>query len=239
MDIHLPKVPHSWHELAKEIAIIVVGVLIALFFEQLVQAWQWRQRVAITERAITGELLGDDGPQLYQRTAMHPCIVQRLDAIRSAVENGSSRGGIAKLIDGFRLQAFSYDSYAFQEAQSSQAFEHLPRQTSKLFSQIYSVVPLMDRTSSQESADVARLHAFRRTGGTISDGESMQVLSAVEALRNDDSIMSNKAQWILPLLRHVGRINRPRTNYFLNEARGSFGSCVKPLPEEVLGHDDH
>jgi hypothetical protein len=28
VDIHLPKVPHSWRELAKEIAIIVVGVII-------------------------------------------------------------------------------------------------------------------------------------------------------------------------------------------------------------------
>jgi hypothetical protein len=35
MHVHLPKALHNWRELAREIAIIVVGVFIALFFEQL------------------------------------------------------------------------------------------------------------------------------------------------------------------------------------------------------------
>jgi hypothetical protein len=225
MDFRLPKVPHAWGELAKEIAIIVVGVLIALFFEQLVQDWQWRQRVAIAEHAIRGELLGDDAPQAYQRVAMHPCIVERLNAIRSALESGDDRASIAKLVSGFQLQAVSYDSYAYQEAQSSQAFEHMTREDSRLLSQVYSVIPLMDRTSSQESADLGRLHAFRQTGGA--DAESIQLLEAVEGLRNDDAIMSNKAEWILPRVRQLGRINRSRIAYFLNGARNSFGNCVK------------
>ena len=65
MDIHLPKVPHSWRELGREIGIIVIGVLIALFFEQLVQAWDWREKVRIAERAMRLEILADDGPQIY------------------------------------------------------------------------------------------------------------------------------------------------------------------------------
>ena len=46
MHVHLPKELHGSAELAKEIAIIVVGVLIALFFEQIVQRWDWQQKVA-------------------------------------------------------------------------------------------------------------------------------------------------------------------------------------------------
>jgi hypothetical protein len=37
MHVHLPKALHGWRELAKEVGIIVLGVLIALTFEQIVQ----------------------------------------------------------------------------------------------------------------------------------------------------------------------------------------------------------
>ncbi len=86
MDIHLPKVPHSWRELGREIGIIVIGVLIALFFEQLVQAWDWTEKVRIADKAMRFEILSDDGPQIYADGVLHPCVVARLDAIRSAVE---------------------------------------------------------------------------------------------------------------------------------------------------------
>ena len=105
MDFHLPKVPHSWRELAKEIAIIVLGVLIALFFEQLVQEWDWRQKVQAADRAMRDELLNDDGPEIYVDAAIHPCIVSRLDAIRSAVEirqtSGRDRETDRRFLDPF------------------------------------------------------------------------------------------------------------------------------------------
>ena len=100
MDIHLPKVPHGWRELAKEIAIIVVGVLIALFAEQIVQGWEWRNKVSVAKASMRHELLWDDGPQVYQRAAMHPCVVAQLDRIRKAAVGSGTRREIAGLIDG-------------------------------------------------------------------------------------------------------------------------------------------
>ena len=38
MHFHLPKPLHGWREFAGEVGIIVVGVLIALAFEQVVQS---------------------------------------------------------------------------------------------------------------------------------------------------------------------------------------------------------
>lgn len=241
MDIRLPKVPHSWRELAKEIAIIVLGVLIALFFEQLVQDWQWRQRVATAERQMRGELLGDDGPQIYQRAAMHPCVQQRLDQIRAAVESGRSRGEIVGLVNSVQLQIHSYDNLGQQQAEASQAAEHMPDETATLFAKAYSVVPLMDRTNSQEAMELARLHALRRTGGPLSDAESMQLLQAVEALRADDSIMWEQAKWELPLLRQMGK-GKPsaeRTDQLMRIARGYYGDCVKPLPADFPAGAGH
>jgi hypothetical protein len=43
MHFHLPKPLHGWREFAGEVGIIVLGVLIALGFEQIVEASHQRQ----------------------------------------------------------------------------------------------------------------------------------------------------------------------------------------------------
>jgi hypothetical protein len=234
MHFHLPRPLHGWRAFVGEVGIIVLGVLIALSCEQLVQEWQWRQRIATAERGMRGELLGDDGPQVYQRAAMHPCVQQRLDQIRAAVENLRSRGEISSLVNSFQLQIHSYDNIGQQQAEASQASEHMRPEVASLYAKAYSAVPLMDRTNSEEAVELGRLHAFRRTGGPVSDAESIQLLQAVEALRTDDLIMWQEARWEFPLLRQIGK-GRPsagRTDELMRIARGYYGDCVKPLPAD-------
>lgn len=50
MRFQLPKPRHGWREFAGEVGIIVLGLLIALGAQQLVESWQWRQEVR-AERA--------------------------------------------------------------------------------------------------------------------------------------------------------------------------------------------
>jgi len=46
MHFHLPKPMHGWREFAGEVGIIVVGVLIALGAEHLIERWHWREKRA-------------------------------------------------------------------------------------------------------------------------------------------------------------------------------------------------
>src|SRR5690242_7745117 len=112
MDIHLSKVPHSWREVAKEIAIVFVGVLIALYAQQVVDNWQWRAKVRTAEAAMQRELFFDNGPQIYERAVIYPCLQQRLDAVRSAVERGGSRAQVGDAIAGVQIEFTSYDNLA-------------------------------------------------------------------------------------------------------------------------------
>jgi hypothetical protein len=230
MHIHVPKMLHSWRELAREVAIIVVGVLIALFLEQLVEAWHWRQKVSTAEAAMRRELLEDDGPQIYQRAAMHPCVVASLDAIRAAVESGRDRTDIANLIDKYWMDFRTYDQLALNAATASDVASHMPREQLNDMTDVYETMPLMERTNAQEAMDFARLRAFRRTGGTVSDEEKDRLLGAVEALRSDDQIIWLKTRTKLPELRKVGLLDRSRTNFFMSNARDHYGACVRDLP---------
>src|SRR5690348_1629077 len=95
---------YDWREDARELAIVVVGVLIALLAQEVVQRWEWKRKVAVARDAMRYELLVDDGPQIYQRAAMHPCVLASLDRIRSAIESERSRSEIAGAIDRYWVE---------------------------------------------------------------------------------------------------------------------------------------
>ena len=72
MEIHKPKSVHSWRELFSEIGIIVVGVLIALSAEQVVDTIRWNHKVAEAESAMRSEL-GRDLAFASGQVAMKDC----------------------------------------------------------------------------------------------------------------------------------------------------------------------
>lgn len=56
MDIHKPKPVHSWREFLNEIAIIIIGVLIALGLEQAVESWHHAEQVKQARENLREEL---------------------------------------------------------------------------------------------------------------------------------------------------------------------------------------
>src|SRR3954468_4362612 len=80
MHFHLPKPLHGWREFAGEVGIIVVGVLIALGAEQVVESVHWRKSVSQMRQAMRSEL-GIDRKRLEINLAQDSCMNERLDAI--------------------------------------------------------------------------------------------------------------------------------------------------------------
>ena len=56
MHFHLPKPLHGWREFLGEVGIIVIGVLIALGAEQVVESIHWRESVSQMRQAMRSEL---------------------------------------------------------------------------------------------------------------------------------------------------------------------------------------
>ena len=80
MHVHLPKPLHGWRAFAGEVGIIVIGVLIALGAEQIVEAWHWRNEARDFSKAVDHELglnLGTYDAAIKQR----PCVFRRLNEL--------------------------------------------------------------------------------------------------------------------------------------------------------------
>ena len=230
-----PKTPHPWHdwrENVREIAIVVVGVFIALVAQQLADDWQWRQKTRSAIAAMRHELLWDDGPQIYHRAVIHPCAVARLDAIRAAVESGKSRAELWRLIEPYGINFFTYDSAAQDAAVAADAFTHMSAAEAAPFANIYPSMPVATQTAQQEATDIAQLRALSRTGGPLSAAEVDATLSRGEALRNDERVMYGGAKWVIPNLRKLGPLDAERRAEFLRLARAQYGDCAKDLPRD-------
>ena len=80
MHFHLPKPLHGWRAFVGEVGIIVIGVLIALGAEQVVEAIHWETEVATFRSAVREEVASDLGTYKY-RLSENGCVERRLDEL--------------------------------------------------------------------------------------------------------------------------------------------------------------
>lgn len=226
MDIHLPKLPHSWREFLKEYGIIVLGVLTALFAEQAVQSVDWRHKVKSAIVDMKQELSVADGPESYARLAMHNCVSSRLAAIEQAVESGN-RQASRKLIETVWLPKRTYDSFAHDSAVASDVASHMPAEDMFNFRIVYSLVPELNRLQDRELADLAELRALPSSGGPLEQSEKLTEMNAIEALRLDNDRMARAASFTLRHARDIGlRLDKDSVERNLGEANLHYSRCL-------------
>ena len=82
MHFHLPKPLHGWREFAGEIAIIVIGVLIALGAEQVVE-WVHRNDLQREAQETIGAEIRQNLDSFRRRSEVQQCIDNRLQEIEA------------------------------------------------------------------------------------------------------------------------------------------------------------
>ena len=124
MHVHLPKPLHGWREFAGEVGIIVLGVLIALGAEQVIEAVHWRRETEATRQAL-GKEAADNLSGAATRRRQQPCVDQRLSEIAAIFADHAAgkpiqiRGAIGRPISYFG----STDAWNVEMA--SQALSHM------------------------------------------------------------------------------------------------------------------
>src|SRR5437764_9988353 len=100
MHIHLPKPLHGWRGFVGEVSIIVLGVLIALGAEQLLDAWRWRDRAHATFESLKSESSLNFRYAAEQVTVGN-CIDQQLARIHDRLLSGGSSLPVPRYTEDF------------------------------------------------------------------------------------------------------------------------------------------
>jgi hypothetical protein len=118
MDSHLPKSLHGWRAFAGEVAIIVLGVLIALFAQQVVQNLNDASAARQARDNIRAELAVNIGrmQSADERTA---CLTRRLDEIAGFIRNARHGRSLARVTWIGRPPVWDMESSRWQSAAGS------------------------------------------------------------------------------------------------------------------------
>lgn len=84
MEVHKPKPVHSWREFLAEIGVIVIGVLIALSAEQVVETVHWRHRIQQTRDQLHDELRRNSR-SAWVWLSSSPCQQAQIDGLEGAL----------------------------------------------------------------------------------------------------------------------------------------------------------
>ena len=190
MHLHLPKPLHGWREFAGEVGIIVIGVLIALGAEQLVEDWRWHQRVAVVRQSLMGEL-GNDRARWEADVIQARCTLRDVEQLDRQAASATHRSATAQgLLRGY----FWMHSANWNLATSSQTLDHFPIDEQLAFAALYDGIAhrqvdiqqlseLTNRVESLQSlADDAQ--GRRELRSTLAD-----VRSKANKLLGDDAYM--------------------------------------------------
>ena len=253
MHFKLPQPLHGWREFAGEVGVIVLGVLIALGAQQVVEALHWRSETASLRESLHREIR-DDQWSAALRVMISGCIRQRI----ARLQNELARPGAAWVADpiqggdekrwsalpiAFRfpsMQSF-YTSGHWQTALAGGELAHMPAGERNGYSYTYQAIADLAAFSAQEDALVGRIEPLARDQQLDArqrlDFEAQ--LATLDHLNVAQTIYSRK---FLEGTRRSGIRPRPQDiDDAYRLARSQYGACATPLgsTEDALSPDNN
>lgn len=188
MHFHLPKPLHGWREFAGEVGIIVVGVLIALGAEQVVEAMRWKERAGQAREALAGEISGHYGQAIEWRT-VEPCVAAQLDRLEQRLLSAGDRVDPAPLFrEGdrtFVLRAPSrpYPSSVWDGVLAEGVSSHLTADERLYLGVYYAQVHDLDEFNKQLTASGTRLNSLARPIA-LDASARLSLLQSIDEIRD-------------------------------------------------------
>ena len=186
MHFHLPKPLHGWREFAGEVGVIVIGVLIALGAEQVVETIRGNAQVREFRGAVADELAYDLG-SYKQRLILGPCVRARLAELDRVI--ASDRAGRPMHMHGLSRWPVSFSlRTSVWTGRTGDVEARMPLQTRLAYSSIY------DDLSNYDVHRIDERNAWQELGQfddatNLSNADLMRLRGLVSKLRWLDGII--------------------------------------------------
>ena len=228
MHIHRPKPLHGLREISVEVGVVVIGILIAITAEQLVEVAHWRHKVEEAEAAMRLELSQDDGPQAFVRVAISPCLHDKLDAMRAALRQDADTSGFRRLAGVYEAPMRTYDAEAWKPVVASDAGAHMGAQRLLAWSGPYRLMPVLSDDTLRESEFIAELKATADGAGAFSPAEVTRLRTVIEQLDRLNTFMTTASTIVLQRSSALGAQVDPADQTALTQAAiHLYGACVR------------
>ncbi|HWE47960.1 MAG TPA: hypothetical protein VG407_18220 [Caulobacteraceae bacterium] len=206
MDIHKPKAVSSLKELAVEIGVIVIGVVIALGAEQAVDAWRWHDQAEAGQAALS-ENFGRVVNNAYELEAEHDCVAARLTLLGGIIEKAADAGRLPALGDPGRPPFSPWRNNVWPGLVAAQLATHLPRDKAVAYANIATISDYLADLSDQELDQWQTLSTVVGHGRRLSDVEAETLRLTVARARFSADKMLSSSRIVLGRIRATGLVS--------------------------------
>jgi hypothetical protein len=161
MHFRLPKPLHGWREFAGEVGIIVIGVLIALGAEQLVEQVHQRQEAAQANDIIRGELAFNLG-RLQSRLQIRSCVDARISQIERLLDTATTQPKLQGPIWIGRPQYWTLQNSRWEAESQAGHAALIDRRELAQYGFIYALMRDTENEMMLEQTDWAKLRMVER-----------------------------------------------------------------------------
>lgn len=250
MHIHKPKATHGVREFLSEIGVIVVGVLIALAAEQLVELATWREQSRLTEEALNQELVLA-ATQSVERIAVAQCLSDRIEHLTGKLRQqdlawradpmlvNAQLAEAVKLATPAAYRAPSREWYtgAWETAKASGVLNHMPRNTVAGYTKIYAEIEIERQTETFEFQTAPEL-AYLSFDTELDPQARRQAVSTLGKLDSANGNLVQGGRQILDRIKamHLNFDRRgvaTQVREALAVQRAFRGSCVRDVVADI------
>jgi hypothetical protein len=204
VEIHKVKPIHSWRDFAKELGTIVLGIIIAITLEHVVEEWSWAREVKTARKAILAEIAANNANLLTIRVAIAPCVLKRIDeanAILTALEAG--REPDKWMTHRPPAGSLLRDSEWLSE-RASQVLTHFPRDELALMSRYYAQIPEFREWASREGDGWRELSVMQKPLYGVTRSDLIRLRVNLENVRSFAGLIELNARRQLRVTEQLG-----------------------------------
>lgn len=227
MHVHLPKPLHGWREFVGEVGIIVLGVLIALGAEQVVETLHWRSEAVEFRKAVDRELSLNLGT-FEANELQHRCVRRRLDELQTVLDH-SGNGEIVRLTGRIGGPAELSQYSSVWDNKNPDVVAHLPLDVQLKYAQLYD--------EFRNTADIKTIQAEVWSGfipfeqpGPLSLDDRRKLHTLIVRARNLDRTM--EANW--PVSENLGQALGLRAEFLPDNAKFARDLAKSAMCKPIL-----
>jgi hypothetical protein len=196
MEGHKPKPIRDWRQLLTELAIVVVGVCLALAAQQAVDWLHWRNEVVEAREAIASEM-ATNTISAITRLRTQNCVERRLDALANILDQASRTGRLPPVgYIGFPPQR-AYSSGAWESVVASQTASHFSREQLASLGRIYRIPEVATETARSEMEVWGSLSTMIGPGRRLDPASEVELRKSLGLARSYNRSLSNVAFLLL------------------------------------------
>lgn len=226
MKIQLPKPLHGWRKFFGEVGIIVLGVLIALSAQQLVENVHSGIEMRRAEAAMRLELSENNGPQAYARVLIANCLDQQIARIHNQADTAPAEQ-LRKWTADYSPPLRTWDSEAWHVVVASNTGTDMGPDRLVAWSSPYRTMPALSDWNAREAQLVIDLREALppASAPTASDLQELRKIAGQLRLLNRRFAVTSEL-----ILARIGALDAQVPvsiqRQLVSEARSIFDRCV-------------